>query len=186
MRWLGAIFVAAASFDLAASAEPLIVASTPEQGGFAVERSVVDKEIEECWAVDAHRVDAQMACTQRLLTRCTTEEPSVGMARQRDLFCLDATLIAWEAVLAEQWAHLWEMSEMQDAEDAAHASARTSRYRLEVLPEAQAAWRAYRDAECASVAAEFRLGTYASVFAMRCRLELTISRAVWIERRGAR
>nr|WP_281495963.1 lysozyme inhibitor LprI family protein [Marivita sp. S6314] len=93
---------------------------------------------------------------------------TVGMAD-----CIAAETAEWDAILNEEYKATQAMNAAQDAEGRSSILDRT-----EALRDAQRAWIAFRDADCAARYAIWQDGTIRTIVGANCHLTMTASRAV--------
>ena len=89
--------------------------------------------------------------------------------------CMGRETLAWDTILNDQWPKLMLQSRNNDA-DSGHAEADLPG-EADTLREAQRAWIAFRDAECAHAYAQGGTGSIRSVYGASCLLDMTARRA---------
>ncbi|MCL3882776.1 lysozyme inhibitor LprI family protein [Marivita sp. GX14005] len=87
--------------------------------------------------------------------------------------CIQAETAHWDAILNEQYGRTQDFNAMQDAQGASPVMDRT-----DALRDAQRAWIAFRDADCAARYALWQDGTMRSIVAANCHLTMTAQRAL--------
>ncbi|SHH26687.1 lysozyme inhibitor LprI family protein [Marivita hallyeonensis] len=87
--------------------------------------------------------------------------------------CIQAETAEWDAILNEQYVVTQELNAMADAEGLSPVMDRT-----DSLRDAQRAWIAFRDADCAARYAIWKGGTIRTIVAANCHLTMTAQRAI--------
>jgi uncharacterized protein YecT (DUF1311 family) len=109
---------------------------------------------------------------------CQAADPSTAGI----VACLDAEAAAWDAALNAAWGPARDAAKATDARRAAEGQGGLPKA-WEALLAAQRAWLAFRDAECASLYADWAEGTIRGPVAADCRMRLTAERALALRAR---
>ncbi|MGJ8603905.1 MAG: lysozyme inhibitor LprI family protein [Marivita sp.] len=87
--------------------------------------------------------------------------------------CIQAETAEWDAILNEEYKATQAMNAKADAAGSSPVMDRT-----EALRDAQRAWIAFRDADCAARYAIWQDGTIRTVVGANCMMTMTASRAI--------
>ena len=87
--------------------------------------------------------------------------------------CITAETTEWDAILNEEYKATQALNAESDATGASPILDRT-----EALRDAQRAWIAFRDADCAARFAQWQEGTMRTLVSANCHLTMTASRAI--------
>ena len=123
--------------------------------------------------------EAKAACLGRMSAACMeTEEggeTTLGMT-----FCLGAEADAWDSYLNVEYAETRAWARAADKDEAAYFP--EFAVRAETLLEAQRAWIAFRDAECALEYAQWGAGSMRNIAHATCRMQMTAERTLDLRR----
>lgn len=121
------------------------------------------------------------ACVGNAASVCMDENEggytTIGMST-----CTRYEYQAWDDLLNEEYRDTMDHFKATDEDEAQHFPEFAKR--AETLLEAQRAWIAFRDAECASVYAEWGAGSMRNIAGIGCQMHETAERAIdlWAKR----
>lgn len=124
------------------------------------------------------RADDGAACIGATQDACQAADPTTAGT----VACLDAEAAAWDAALNAAWGPARAAAKETDARRAAEGQGGLPKA-WDALLAAQRAWLAFRDAECASLYADWADGTIRGPVAADCRMRLTAERALALRAR---
>ncbi|MEV8465286.1 lysozyme inhibitor LprI family protein [Fluviibacterium sp. DFM31] len=113
----------------------------------------------------------QQDCVETVYAACS--EASGDTSTAGEVECLGEEIEAWEVLLNAYWPDVQAQAEAQDAQDAGAEGGYSAR-----LLEAQRAWVAYREAECAWQYQRYISGTIRSLIGADCMLGMTADRVL--------
>ena len=132
---------------------------------------------ESCLAA-APDLPGAYGCIGKSASTCMTASDA-GRSRDGSIACLDHEIFWWEARLTKAEAELREKALLQDSANGFDADAPWSlQFSLTGMTDA---WSAFRDAACTYAIAKYSGGSGMGAANLRCLLELTGQRALWLE-----
>jgi len=126
-----------------------------------------------CWASAAGDITHTESCRSLVFDACTLGEPG-GQSNQGMSHCLYADAAFWDEKLNALWGHA--MAVVRDADAADMEYAPDFAVRAERLRDAQRAWIAFRDAQCAFDYAVFGDGSLRLLLYPGCLADMTFDR----------
>lgn len=144
------------------------------------DRSWMLVELRACFG-SADSTDGMQACQHLTAAKCQSSEDG-GYSNHGMTACIDAETENWDVLLNEQYQATMAEFERQDQDGATNSAADTMR--AETLRDAQRAWIAYRDAECANVYAMWGSASMRLQIGASCFLSETAERTIelWAKR----
>lgn len=147
-----------------AAAQDAVPESGPRPGDIA--------EIDVCLTSSLEAGDAAEECVGIVSGPCM--EAADGATTVGMMACMGRETQAWDAILNDQWPKLMQRARSLDG----GAVAQDQPGRAETLRDAQRAWIAFRDAECAHAYASGGDGSIRRILGASCLLDLTAERAI--------
>lgn len=175
-----AIFIACVLLGTSAQAEPFI--TQKQSGQYQVVQRIMDRAMRTCLRQSGGEEARISGCVDGVLARCNSERPSFAQDRTRELHCLWGVKAAWDEVLRVTTLRAVNVLSAQDAAEAGKRSSRP--LRNPTFAPAQAAWEAYREAECTLTSSRFRREFFAEVLSERCWIDKTVARVVELRAYG--
>ena len=124
----------------------------------------------------AESAEALADCKGRVADACMAMEPdgqtTLGMSG-----CLTAEARLWDRLLNLEWRAAMDWAKTADETESEYFGGQFSG-RAEALLEAQRAWLAFRDAECALAYAEWGAGSMRHIAAASCMSDVVAARTV--------
>lgn len=124
-----------------------------------------------CLKDNPDRLAAEAACMGMVFNACS--EASKDYSTAGMVTCSEREIDAWDVLLNEYWPDVRARAKALDAQDAGADGA----YSRSLL-DAQRAWLAYREAECAWDYQRFAGGTIRSVMGAGCMMGMTARRVL--------
>lgn len=123
--------------------------------------------------------DAKAACLGGMSSHCMDSQDG-GHTTLGMTFCLGAEADVWDGFLNAEYRETRAWAEAADADEAVYFPEYA--VRAEKLLDAQRAWIAFRDAECALDYAEWGAGSMRNIAYADCRLKMTAERTIELRR----
>jgi len=117
---------------------------------------------------------ARMACKDAVAQPCMSQdggETTLGMS-----MCLQDETTAWDQLLNEEYRETMAFMKAMDADEREYFPEFANRETA--LREAQRAWIAFRDAECALAYAEWGSGSHRNIAGSGCMADMTADRTI--------
>ncbi|NND17572.1 MAG: DUF1311 domain-containing protein [Silicimonas sp.] len=146
----------------------------------ATEHGVADYGhlLNDCY-VSATETEARTACLGMMSTACMDSQDgghtTLGMTS-----CLSAEAAVWDGHLNAEYRATRDWARAADEDEATHFP--EFAVRAEKLLEAQRAWIAFRDAECALDYAEWGSGSMRNIAYADCMMQMTAERTIELRR----
>ncbi|MBT8416520.1 MAG: DUF1311 domain-containing protein [Silicimonas sp.] len=146
----------------------------------ATEHGVADYGhiLNDCY-VSATEAEARTACLGMMSTACMDSQDgghtTLGMTS-----CLSAEAAVWDGHLNAEYRATRDWARAADEDEATHFP--EFAVRAEKLLEAQRAWIAFRDAECALDYAEWGSGSMRNIAYADCMMQMTAERTIELRR----
>lgn len=131
-----------------------------------------------CYA-DAADTDAKAACLGEMSSACMDEQEG-GHSTLGMTSCLNAEAAVWDGFLNEEYGATRDWAKAADADEAEAFPMFAAR--AEKLRDAQRAWIAFRDAECALDYAEWGSGSMRNIAYADCVMTMTAERTIDLRR----
>lgn len=155
----------------------LMVAATPAAGS-EHEVAAYGHILTACYAA-APDAEARAACMGAMATECMDDQDG-GHTTLGMTFCLNAEASVWDGFLNTEYAATRDWARVADEDEAANFP--EFAVRAEMLREAQRAWIAFRDAECALRYAEWGAGSMRTIAHADCMVQMTAERTIDLRR----
>ena len=130
--------------------------------------------IDACYH-QAENAQAAMACQDKLSSLCIDSEPN-GMTTQLSAMCINAETLFWDEKLNAEYQ--LTMGLMKEQDDIDRADVPEFAQRADRLRDAQRAWIAYRDANCAFDHSIWGGGSMRMIWGASCMASMTAERTV--------
>jgi len=132
------------------------------------------QDVAGCYAAAEGR-DAAGACIGTGASACF-DGAADGQTTFGMMSCLSAEADVWDRLLNEEYAAARARAEAADAEDRPHMEGYA--VRAQQVRDAQRAWIAFRDANCAMEYGEYGAGSMRLIAGADCRLRMTAERTL--------